>query len=62
MADPTSCKKCEELVSLLIECRDALPAISLVSARLHHIDLSLASRIESALKPWEVPDGTPGAQ
>lgn len=49
------CKKCNDLAKLLIECRDALPAISIVSARLHHVDLSLADRIEEVLKPWEVP-------
>lgn len=51
------CKKCSELAYLLIECRDALPAISLSSARLRGISLSLANRIEEALKPWEVSDG-----
>lgn len=53
-----TCDKCNELVRLLIECRDALPAISMTSARLHHVDLDLAARIEVALKPWEVPEGT----
>lgn len=42
------------LAQLLIEARDALPAISQVSARLHRVDLSLADRIEAALEPWEV--------
>ena len=45
--------KCAELASLLLEARDALPAISLASAKLHGVDLTLASRIEEALKPWE---------
>ena len=49
-----ACIKCSQLAKLLIECRDALPAISLVSARLHNVDLSLADRIEEALKPWEL--------
>jgi hypothetical protein len=49
------CEKCDELARLLIECRDALPAISMASARLHGVSLSLATRIESALKPWEAP-------
>jgi hypothetical protein len=53
----TKCAKCVELARLLIECRDALPAISLASARLHHVDLRLADRIEKALEPWEVVDG-----
>ena len=37
---------------LLLECRDALPAISLSSARLHNLDLSLGNRIEELLTPW----------
>ncbi len=40
---------------LLLEARDALPAISLASAKLHRIDLTLASRIESLLEPWLLP-------
>jgi hypothetical protein len=44
-----------KLLALLLECRDALPAISLVSAKLHNIDLTLAVRIESVLEPWIVP-------
>jgi hypothetical protein len=47
-------EKCNELAHLLVECRDALPAISITSARLHNVDLGLAQRIENALKPWEV--------
>lgn len=46
----------ESLARLLIEARDALPAISMTSARLHNISLSLANRIEEALKPWEIQD------
>lgn len=52
-----SCQKCKELAVLLLEARDALPAISLVSARLHNIDLSLADRIEVALEPWRIKEG-----
>lgn len=48
------------LARLLIECRDALPAISTVAARLHGISLSLADRIEEALKPWECAPGEDG--
>jgi hypothetical protein len=44
----------ESLARLLIEARDALPAISMTSARLHNVSLSLANRIEQALKPWEI--------
>ncbi len=46
--------KCLALAKLLVECRDALPAISMTSARLHNVSLSLADRIASALQPWEV--------
>jgi len=48
------CDKCNELARLLIECRDALPVITMSSARLHNVSLTLADRIENALKPWEV--------
>jgi hypothetical protein len=43
-----------DLVKLLIECRDTLPAISVVTARLRNIDLRLADRIDTALKPWAI--------
>lgn len=55
------CDKCWKLARLLIECRDALPAISLASTKLHGVRPDLADRIAEALKPWEVPAGTPGA-
>jgi hypothetical protein len=55
------CPKCNELARLLIECRDALPAITLDRARLYSVKLDLADRIEAALEPWEVPPGTEGA-
>lgn len=48
--------KCHEMLLLLVECRDALPAISFASAKLHGIDLSLDKKIENCLKPWEVED------
>ena len=54
MSDKAKCQKCNELARLLLECRDALPAISLASARLHNVDLALADRIEHALKPWRI--------
>jgi hypothetical protein len=47
-----NCQQCNSLARLLVECRDALPAISTVSARLYHIDLTLADRIDAALEPW----------
>jgi len=46
--------KLGEVLRLLIEARDALPAISLASAKLRGIDLTLADRIEEAMKPWEI--------
>ncbi len=49
-------EKCRELAQLLLESRDALSAISLTSARLRGIDLSLADRIEAALEPWKSED------
>lgn len=52
-----SCQKCKELARLLIESRDALPAISLISARLYGVDLTLAARIEAALELWLIPEG-----
>lgn len=45
--------------ALLLECRDALPAISLTSARLYNVSLTLADRIEAALAPWEVKENPP---
>jgi len=48
------CQKCNELAKLLLEARDALPAITLASARLRGIDLTLADRIEWALEPWRI--------
>ncbi len=49
--------KCAELAQLLIECRDALPAISETAARLRNIRLDLADRVDAALAPWEVSEG-----
>lgn len=54
--DEPVCKKCNELAYLLLEARDALPAISMVSAKLHNVSLSLADRIETALEPWRIDD------
>lgn len=53
MSKPT-CEKCNELARLLLEARDALPAISLASAKLRGISLSFADRIEDALEPWKI--------
>jgi hypothetical protein len=57
----SQCAKCVELARILIEARDALPALNMVQLRLHNIDLTLCDRIDAVLKPWVVPDGTPGA-
>ncbi len=46
-------QKLKECLRLLIECRDALPAISVTAARLHHVSLTLADRIEACLEPWK---------
>lgn len=48
-------EKAKQLLALLLECRDALPAISAASARLHNVSLSLADRIEAAMEPWRIP-------
>ena len=53
-------EKCREMMILLIECRDALPAISLASAKLRGIDLTLDKKIEACLEPWELPEGSEG--
>lgn len=42
----------KSMARLLLECRDALPAISLTSARLHGIDLTLADRMEAQLESY----------
>jgi len=47
--------KGKQLLALLLECRDALPAINTVSARLHNVRLDLADRIEAAMEPWRLP-------
>lgn len=47
-------EKCQELAKLLIECRDALPAITMAMAKLHNVRLDLDKRIEEALEPWRI--------
>lgn len=42
----------KRLAKLLVECRDALPAISTVAAKIHGVDLTLADRIDQELLPW----------
>jgi hypothetical protein len=49
-----TCTKCIELAHLLLEARDALPAITVDRARLYNVSLSLADRIENALEPWRI--------
>ena len=46
-------EKIKEAFLLLLEARDALPAITLASARLRGLDLTLADRIENWLEPWK---------
>lgn len=50
-----------ELVQMIVELRDMLPAITLASAKLRGFDLGITDRVERLLKPWEVSDDTPGA-
>lgn len=57
MVDPEA--KVKTLIDLLIECRDALPAIPLVNARLRGVSLTLADRIEKCLVPWETTEDDP---
>lgn len=52
-------KKFKELIYLILECRDALPAITMTAAKLHGVDLSLADRIEACLKPFETTKDNP---
>ena len=44
-------EKIKQAFLLLLEARDALPAISLASAKLHGLDLTLDKRIEEWLEP-----------
>lgn len=46
--------KTNSMARLMVECRDALPAISMTSAKLRGVSLSLADRLEAELEPWEV--------
>lgn len=54
-------EKITEMFHLLIECRDALPAIDKASARVRGISLSLADRIDTCLEPWVAEDDDPDA-
>ena len=49
-------EKIKQAANLLLEARDALPAISLTSAKLRGLDLTLADRIEDWLEPWRTTD------
>lgn len=49
--------KCEEMFYLLIECRDALPAITIHAARLHRVRLDLDKRIEACIECYIDPNG-----
>ena len=50
----SECEKCKRLARLLLEARDALPAINLTNAKLYSVSLTLGDRIEEELKPWLV--------
>lgn len=50
--------KWKQIMPLLLEARDALPAISLSTAKLYGLSLTLADRIDAALEPWRVTNGT----
>jgi len=49
-------EKIKEAAHLLLEARDALPAITITAAKLHGLDLTLADRIEDWLEPWLTKD------
>lgn len=51
--------KVQDILELLIECRDALPAISMTAARLHYISLTLGDRIDECLEPWATTESDP---
>ena len=46
--------KSREILRLLVELRDALPAISTTSARVYGVKLDLADRVEECLRPWVI--------
>ncbi len=45
-------EKAVKLAKLLLEARDMLPHITMTAAKLHKLDLTLASRIEDELEVW----------
>lgn len=47
-------EKAKELARLLLEARDMLFHITMVTAKLNRLDLTLANRIEASLEPWKV--------
>lgn len=54
MTEQQAKAKVAEMFHLLLEARDALPAISISAARLHNVSLTLDKRIEAALEPWRI--------
>jgi hypothetical protein len=46
-----------ELVQMLIKCRDALPAISVLRRDLHGVPPDLDKQIERLIEPWKVSEG-----
>lgn len=47
-------RKVAEMFHLLLECRDALPLLTMKDAQQHKLSLTLDTRIEGALEPWRV--------
>ena len=54
--------KMAEMIDLLIECRDALPAITKTRARLYNVCPRLDKRIEACLDPWETTPDDPNGR
>jgi hypothetical protein len=49
-----------ELVQMLVQCRDALPAITKVRQQLYNVPPDLDKKIERLIEPWALPPGTEG--
>ena len=47
-------EKIKQAFHLLLEARDALPAIPMTAAKLRGLDLTLADRVEDWLEPWQI--------
>lgn len=55
-------EKIREAAKLLLECRDALPAITVVQQKLHKVSEDLDKRIEDWLEPWKTTDDDPNGR